>query len=104
MVGCSLPGRRSAPLAPVSRRWRETEVEVLVAAEPARRRGVGRRSMALAGPWAVELGIDRVRPTIHEFNAEAGEFYRRLGYGTEQRAMSRRVGSRPEPGDGSGPR
>lgn len=56
-----------------------------------RRLGIGRALMEQAERWALEIGAASVELNVYEFNQEAIEFYRALGYKTASRRMRRRL-------------
>lgn len=88
-VGFLFARLRSTPMVPIYRRRREIEVEIVVVAAACRGLGVGGALMERAHDWAADVGVERVRLTVHEFNEGARRFYEGLGYATEQRIMSR---------------
>lgn len=61
----------------------------LVVTSSHRRRGIGAALVRSAEAWAREHGAERLELTVWEFNADAIEFYRSLGYDTDHRRMSR---------------
>src|SRR5689334_4620756 len=81
-VGCALvvAGEASSQPIFVPRRW--AEVELLVVANRARGRGIGRTLMDAAADWAAAEGAARVQVVVWEANAAAVRFYERLGYAT----------------------
>ncbi len=86
-LGFALVTLHEAPPMPIfaPRRW--AEVHMLVVAEAARGRGLGRALMGRAHAWAVEQGAADVRVVVWEFNESAIQFYERLGYTTARRTM-----------------
>lgn len=97
-VGFLLARLRAAPMVPIYRRRQEIEIEIVVVAHDSQGLGVGRALMERAHRWAADSGVERLRLTVYEFNQGARDFYERLGYATEQRIMSRPVGSLPRSG------
>ena len=67
-------------------------IETLVVDQQHSREGIGSALLEHAHNWAAEMGAETVELTVYEFNRSAREFYRRLGYRTESRRMSRRLG------------
>ncbi len=90
-IGFLLARLWQAPRVPIYWQRQEIEVEIVVVAEAARGLGIGRALIRRAHLWAAEVGVERVRLTVHEVNEGARRFYERLGYTTEQRIMSRPV-------------
>lgn len=58
----------------------EAYVAVLVVAEGAEGRGVGRALMAAAEGWARERGLDRLALEVFAGNGRARDFYRQQGF------------------------
>lgn len=67
-------------------------IENLVVDQHHTREGIGQALMEHAQNWAAEMGAETIELTVYEFNRRAREFYRRLGYHTESRRMSRKIG------------
>jgi ribosomal protein S18 acetylase RimI-like enzyme len=64
-------------------------VDNLVVRRDLRRAGIGRALMERAEQWAREQGATEIDLHVFEFNAGAIAFYRRLGYETRTRRMSK---------------
>jgi ribosomal protein S18 acetylase RimI-like enzyme len=80
----------AAPEAPIFVRRRYAVIDNVVVKKKFRRAGVGRALVEKAHEWAVAEGADSIELNVWEFNREAIEFYRTLGYETTSRKMSRR--------------
>lgn len=48
--------------------------------------------MEKAHEWAVAEGAESIELNVWEFNQEAAEFYKTLGYETASRKMNKRLG------------
>ncbi len=94
-LGFALVGLSMAPAVPIFVSRRCAEVHLLVVAEAARGRGLGRTLMEHAQTWADEQGAADVRVVVWEFNERAIRFYERLGYATVRRMMWRDLGPTP---------
>jgi GNAT superfamily N-acetyltransferase len=57
---------------------------------------MGKALMERAERWALERGVSEVELSVWEFNLDAIEFYRELGYATSKRVMHREL----TPGEG----
>ena len=57
-----------------------------------RNQGIGKALVEHAQLWAKEKGANSIELTVYEFNTDAREFYESLGYFTESRRMTRRLG------------
>ena len=79
------PARES----PFHRTPARVEVDQLAVHPNARRRGVGRRLMAVAEGWAEAQGCAGTVLTVIDFNEEALGFYEALGYHTASRRMTK---------------
>ena len=73
------------PVDPTMVPRRRGHVETLIVNARQRRRGIGRRLLAMAADWARARGATEMVLTTWVGNAEADAFYERLGY----RALSR---------------
>ena len=82
---------RDTPPIPILVPRRIAFVETLAVREEVRRMGIGRALMDHAQCWAGEQGATEIDLTVHEFNQVAMSFYRRLGYATSSRRMSKRL-------------
>ena len=67
-------------------------IENLAVDRKYRRQGVGSALLEHAHSWAVGQGASTVELNVFEFNRGAQVFYRKLGYRTESRRMSRSLG------------
>jgi ribosomal protein S18 acetylase RimI-like enzyme len=47
--------------------------------------------MEIAHEWAVTKGVDSIELNVWEFNQEAIEFYKTLGYESASRKMNKRL-------------
>jgi len=57
-----------------------------------RHRGVGRALMNKAHKWAIEMGAGEIELNVYEFNHPARHFYEDLGYKTQSRRLSLKIG------------
>lgn len=69
------------------------QLMLIVVAQRARRRGIGRILVAASERWAVEQGCTRMLVTSGEERAEAHAFYEAIGYHHYARRFSKRIGS-----------
>jgi len=81
---------REAPEVPIFARRRYAMIDNVVVEEKFRRAGIGRALVEKAHEWAVAEGAESIELNVWEFNQEAIEFYRALGYETTSRKMSKR--------------
>jgi ribosomal protein S18 acetylase RimI-like enzyme len=86
---------REPPEIPLFVRRRYAVVEDLVVQDAFRRAGIGRALMEHAQRWAVAQGAGSIELGVWEFNQDAIEFYRALGYDTVSRRMSKRLHAEP---------
>ncbi len=56
------------------------EIDQLVVASAARRRGVGRSLIEASKAWGRARGVSNLEDSVWSFNAETIEFYRRIGF------------------------
>lgn len=82
---------QEAPEIPIFVPRRYAVVENLVVKGTCRRKGIGRALMAGAHEWATARGAGSVELTVYQFNRQAFDFYRALGYETTSRRMTRRM-------------
>ena len=61
------------------------ELESVVVAEKARRRGIGRELCVRSMKWAREIGAKEMELEVRASNAEAQRLYRGLGFGEQGR-------------------
>ena len=64
------------------------QIDNLVVAAAARRRGVGTALIRACVAWAADRGVDRVELKMLEFNQGARRFYEAVGFVTARRWMS----------------
>jgi len=82
---------REAPEVPIFARRRYAMIDNVVVEEKFRRAGIGRALVEKAHEWAVAEGAESIELNVWEFNQEAIEFYRALGYEITSRKMSKRT-------------
>ncbi len=82
---------REAPAYPLLVPRRYAVVDTLVVRPAFQRTGVGRALMNQAEEWAASQGVRDVELNVYEFNLSAQAFYRRLGYTTYSRKMSKKI-------------
>ena len=83
--------RAEVPDVPALASRRYAMVQELVVAQAHQRRGIARRLMTEAHGWARDRGLTQIELGVHEFNQQALRLYRRLGYSTVSRRLSRKV-------------
>ena len=76
---------------PIFVRRRYAVVDNVVVKREFRRTGIGRALMEKAHEWAVAEGADSIELNVWEFNQEAIELYKTLGYETASRKMNKRL-------------
>jgi ribosomal protein S18 acetylase RimI-like enzyme len=91
LVGLICVMTRESSEVPIFVRRRYVVVDNVVVKEEFRRTGIGRALMEKAHEWAVVEGADSIELNVWEFNQEAIEFYKTLGYETASRKMSKRL-------------
>jgi len=91
LVGLTCVVIRESPEIPIFVRRRYAVVDNVVVQREFRRTGVGRALMEKAHKWAVAEGADSIELNVWEFNQEAVEFYKALGYEAASRKMNRRL-------------
>jgi diamine N-acetyltransferase len=82
---------RDTPPFPLLVPRRMAVVEDLVVRREFRRRGIGQALMQTAYRWAAERGATSVELNVYEFNREAIDFYRALGYENLSRTMRHKL-------------
>jgi len=80
---------REAPNYPLLVPRRFGIIDTLVVSTAFRRGGVGKALMRKAEEWAASRGATAVELNVYEFNQVAQAFYRRMGYTTLSRRMSK---------------
>ena len=90
LVGLICVMIRESSEIPIFVRRRYAVVDNVVVKREFQRTGIGRALMEKAHEWAVAEGADGIELNVWEFNQEAIEFYRALGYETASRKMSKR--------------
>jgi len=80
---------RDTPLVPVLKPRRFAHIDEIVVKAAYRGRGVGHLLMEQAEAWARANGATAIELGVYEFNREAQDFYRGLGYTTFSRRMSK---------------
>lgn len=71
-------------------------IDSIAVREELRGTGIGRALMERAHEWAVSMGAPKMELNVFEFNEDAVAFYRKLGYRTVWREMSRPLQRREE--------
>jgi ribosomal protein S18 acetylase RimI-like enzyme len=82
---------RDAPAIPILVSRRYAIVDSIGVASELQNQGIGRRLMDTVHEWAIAQGATAVELSVYEFNRTAIAFYRRLGYETLSRRMSREL-------------
>jgi len=80
---------REAPTYPLLVPRRFAIIDTLVVSASFRRGGAGKALMRKAEEWAASRGAVAVELNVYEFNQSAQGFYRRMGYTTLSRKMSK---------------
>jgi ribosomal protein S18 acetylase RimI-like enzyme len=78
---------RDTPSVPILVPRRFAFVDNLFVREDLRRAGIGRALMTQVEQWALAQEASEMELTVYEFNIDAIEFYRGLGYATTSRRM-----------------
>ena len=86
-VGLATVHLRDAPSFEMFIRQQHAVIDDLVVHPDWRRRGIARRLCEACEEWALERKASWVEVTVHEFNAEAYDFYASVGFGTTTRKM-----------------
>jgi GNAT superfamily N-acetyltransferase len=81
-VGLASIQRRAAPDFPVFIPQQYAVIDDLIVHPSWRRRGVGRMLYQACEDWARTRGAPWVELNVYEFNREAYEFYKGVGFGT----------------------
>jgi ribosomal protein S18 acetylase RimI-like enzyme len=82
---------RDTPPVPILRPRHFVHVDEIVVKATYRGHGVGRLLMEHAEAWAKRNGATEIELGVYEFNHEAQEFYRDLGYATFSRRMNKNL-------------
>ncbi len=82
---------RETPANPLLVPRRYGVVDTLIVRPAFQRTGTGRALMQQAEAWAIAQGVDTVELNVYEFNQGAQAFYRRLGYASFSRKMSKKL-------------
>ncbi|GAG18499.1 unnamed protein product, partial [marine sediment metagenome] len=82
---------RQAPPVPIMVSRRYAVLENLAIREGYRRLGVGTSLLKRAHQWALSRKVSQIESNVWEFNEEAITFYRKHGYTTTRRWISRRL-------------
>jgi len=82
---------RESSEIPIFVRRRYAVVDNVVVKREFQRTGIGRALMEKAHEWAVAEGAESIELNVWEFNQEAIEFYKTLGYETASRKMNKRL-------------
>jgi GNAT superfamily N-acetyltransferase len=80
LVGLSHGAMRAASDSPVMVRQRWGVIDGVVVDPVWRRRGIGRALTSAVETWALDSGASWIELNVYEFNVDATEFYRSLGY------------------------
>lgn len=91
LVGLIYVAIRESPELPIFVRRRYAVVDNVVVTREFQRAGIGRALMEKAHEWAVAEGAESIELNVWEFNQEAIEFYKSLGYETTSRKMNKRL-------------
>jgi GNAT superfamily N-acetyltransferase len=91
LVGLICTVIRESSEIPIFVRRRYAVVDDVVIKREFRRTGIGRALMEKAHEWALAEGAGSIELNVWEFNQEAIEFYKTLGYETASRKMSKRL-------------
>jgi ribosomal protein S18 acetylase RimI-like enzyme len=86
-VGVATVRLRDAPSFETFIRQQHAVIDDLIVHPDWRRRGIARQLYEACEEWALERKASWVEVNVHEFNAEACEFYASLGFGTMLRRM-----------------
>ena len=82
---------REAPNIPIMVKRRFAYVDSIVVTEKSRDSGIGRALMAEAEQWALGKKASQLELNVWDFNQEAIEFFKKLGYKTSRRNMWKTV-------------
>jgi ribosomal protein S18 acetylase RimI-like enzyme len=82
---------RESSEIPIFVRRRHAVVDNVVVKREFQRTGIGRALMEKAHEWAVAEEAESIELNVWEFNQEAIEFYKMLGYETASRKMNKRL-------------
>jgi len=80
---------KESPAVPIFVPRRYAVIDNLVVKGSVRRRGIGRALMKRAERWVRAQGMESIELNVWEFNQDAIEFYRKVGYETASRKMSK---------------
>ena len=80
IIGLVYAYLRSLPDIPIRIPVRVIEVDHIVVKQEYRRQGVGKALMEGVHQWAGQIEVDRLELSVWNFNKDAQDFYRRLGY------------------------
>ena len=89
LVRVQVHERLESPDVPALAPQRYAMVQELVVAQAHQRRGIATRLMTKAHRWARDRGVTEVGLSVYEFNQAALRLYRKLGYSTDSRRLSR---------------
>jgi diamine N-acetyltransferase len=81
IIGLAYAYIRLIPETPIRIPSRVGEIDHLVVKQEYRRYGVGKALMERVHQWAGQMKVDRLELSVWNFNKEAQDFYRGLGYG-----------------------
>jgi ribosomal protein S18 acetylase RimI-like enzyme len=82
---------RETPPLPILKPRRFAHIDEIVVKAAYRGQGVGHLLMKQAEAWAVAQGATAIELGVYEFNQQAQEFYRDLGYGTFHQRMGKEL-------------
>jgi len=91
LVGFVQAELKDTPDIPIIVPRRFVRINDLVVKSQWQRVGIGRQLVDQAQQWAVEKGATEIELGVWEFNQEAAAFYKKLGYTTAKRIMSKSV-------------
>jgi GNAT superfamily N-acetyltransferase len=80
LVGLAHGAIRAAPDIPIFVKQRWGVIDGVVVDPGWRRRGIGRALAEAVERWALGLGASWIELNVYDFNDDAAEFYRSLGY------------------------
>jgi diamine N-acetyltransferase len=82
---------KESPDKPFFTRRRYALVDEIVVLEKYRRSGIGQALIEKAQEWALAKGAESIELNVWEFNQDAIDFYKKLGYETASRKMNKQL-------------